>query len=293
MDCKKARRLAELHANREGASDASLQAHLAGCVECRAAAEAAAVLESRLVASVRPAEPRAGFEQRVSRRLERRLQRVAATGAARKWQPAWVFAAGIAGGLLLGMRLFVVKTGPPPSAVTRLLAETPASVGSVVAGAASIEVLSPNGGVVSPNGGVVSPNAGTGRQRDPAHLKPDSTVWVAREGTAEVALPNGGRVWLERDSVVRFGKDGVVLYRGAVQLSVRRGEQPFTVELPQGYVLTDEAEFRVRLDKGSSKARVEMLTGIAWLGNQAGAVAVAEGENAEVRASSAPAVSAT
>jgi len=178
MDCRKARRLAEQYANREPAAETDLQAHFAGCHECRSAIEASRLVEARLEALVRPVEPRPGFEQRVSYRLDRRLRDTAQASAARRWRPVWVFAAGAAAGLLVGGALSVLR------------------------------------------------------------------------------------------------------------LSVRRGAEPFSVELPSGFVMADEAEFAVRLDSSRRNATVEMRSGCVWLGNDHETIALAEGERAEVRSGS-------
>jgi len=118
---------------------------------------------------------------------------------------------------------------------------------------------------------------------------PGAVLTASSSGPGDVAAPNGGTLRLGPDAIVRYRESGVVLYSGSLYLDVKRGQEPFHLELPGGDIMLDEAELAVAVDEGGDRAKVEIRKGFVWVGNGLGSLELCDGQQAIAVGEAAPA----
>lgn len=137
----------------------------------------------------------------------------------------------------------------------------------------------------SPSDAASAPAPRVARESAPT---PGAVLTAATSGPTDVAAPNGGTLRLGPDAIVRYREGGVVLYSGSLYLDVKRGQEPFHVELPRGDIMLDEAELAVAVDDGGDRAKVEIRKGCVWVGNGLGSLELSDGQQAIAAGETAP-----
>ena len=124
---------------------------------------------------------------------------------------------------------------------------------SIITGAESLHVFAP--------ASTVAREATVGQV-----LLPGSTAWSLDGDSVRLGFENGGSVQFGHDAVVQFGAASMVLYRGAVDVSLP-ADQRLVVRTPVGDVEVLGGETAVTLPPGSPLAHIETRTGKAVVRN--------------------------
>ena len=259
MDCRQASELIGAWANGEldDGEQAAMELHLAGCAECRAAAESQQLVDAELLRAFAPRRRTAArLAERVATELER--QRVS---SARPVSRRWSLLAAAAAGFLLAVctfRPWQRQALPPP--------EIPIARLTLATGAA--EMLPPNETLWlgCPPEAPINPGACV---RTPANVR------------CELGTVAGGQLRLDGDTEVRFDDSRQVeLMRGQVWSNVKEQDQVIDVEPAGAAICARDAEFSVSCQPG--EAVLTVVKGAATVRGPGNEQTIAAGETAKI-----------
>lgn len=262
MDCREAIELVGVWAVGElnSGEQAALDEHLAGCAECRQAAESQQLADAELLRAFAPRRRAAAqLADRVAAELRREprwaQQRLASSGAM----------AAAAAGFLLAVCL-LRPWQHPAAAPDKMPAETPIARLTLATGAA--EMLPPNETLWlgCPPEAPINPGACV---RTPANVR------------CELGTAAGGQLRLDGDTEVRFGDSRQVeLMRGQVWSNVKEQDQVIDVEPAGAAICARDAEFSVSCQPG--EAVLTVVKGAATVRGPGNEQTISAGERAKI-----------
>lgn len=265
MDCRQASELIGGWANGEldALEQAALDEHLAGCAECRQAAESQQLADAELL---RAFALRRRAAARLADRVSNELRRDPRRGQ-RRFAKSGALAAAAAGFLLAVCLLRPwQRPGPPGELQVEAPAETPIARLTLATGAP--EMLPPNETLWfgCPPESPINPGACV---RTPANVR------------CELGTAAGGQLRLDGDTEVRFDDSRQVeLLRGQVWSNVTDQDQVIDVEPAGAAICARDAEFSVSCQPG--EAVLTVVKGAATVRGPGNEQTIAAGKQAKI-----------
>jgi hypothetical protein len=276
MDCPAALELlnAWLDGELESSDRTVLEAHLAGCGDCRAAADALRLQDADLVRALAPGRPAA---QAVARRA---IDRLTAEMHRERGPRRWIsLAAAAAAGFLLAVGLLRPWRAPRENAAVRidrtspLEASVPPPFARLALATGLTEVCLPDDAPKGPIAWYGCPTSST--------IDSGACVRTGANARCELDTSDGSQLRLNADTEVRLKHPRrVEVNHGQLWSSVAEGEQPFEIQTADAQVAARCAKFDLRCP--SDETVLTVVEGEATVQSEGMSRNVAAGEQVTI-----------